>query len=150
MVGVTEERDDRFPGEAFFAAEAARAQLNNPVRGIELVYPKDSKMADTMVDRVMTQLRAFQNELADDEEVGACLAQFGERVLIHVEDVGYHNPELMIFFGENEKGDRVTLLQHLSQLNLLLVAIKVAPGQEPRRIGFDHPAPVDDPEADER
>ena len=44
---------------------------------------------------------------------------------------------MIVFYGELEDGSRVELLQHLSQLNLLLVAVKRPHPEEPRRvIGF--------------
>ena len=44
---------------------------------------------------------------------------------------------MIVFYGELEDGSRVELVQHLSQLNLLLVAVKRSNPEEPRRvIGF--------------
>ena len=44
---------------------------------------------------------------------------------------------MIVFYGELEDGSRVELVQHLSQLNLLLVAVKRTNPEEPRRvIGF--------------
>ena len=81
----------------------------------------------------------FEEGLAPDEEIAAYLSSFGTRFLIQIEEVGYHNPYLVIFYGRNaETGHRVQLVQHCSQLSVLFTALKVNPdeGRKPRRIGF--------------
>jgi len=100
---------------------------------------KDHTLADTMYDRLREQIAAFQNDLAEDEEVGASLTHFGKDTTIAIESLGYHNPGLIIFHGTTTTPDkhRVTLLQHLTQVNVLLIAIKVKPGTKARRIGFE-------------
>ena len=96
---------------------------------------KDYKLADTMYERLAQQISDFQDELDDEHEVGALLASFGSTILIHIKNIGYHNPHLMILYGEDDKGREVRLLQHLSQTNILLVAVKPVKGP-PKRIGF--------------
>jgi hypothetical protein len=100
------------------------------------VLPKDQSMADTMYDRLMHQIAEFEKELDPTHEVGACLAYFGKEILIHIEQLGYHNPGLVIFYGIDGDGHRVTLLQHMAQVNVLLVAVEPLNGKEPHRIGF--------------
>lgn len=97
--------------------------------------PKDITLAETMHHRIELQLQEFQEELAPDEEIGICLANFGREQVIFVENIGFHNPHLVIFDGTNEKGHRVRLVQHMSQVSLLLVAVPAQ--QHPaRRVGF--------------
>ncbi len=96
----------------------------------------DHTMADTLYDRLIQQIAAFEDDLKEDEEVGACLTNFGREIVISVEDISYHNPGLIIFHGYTGNGDRVTLLQHMTQVNVLLCALKVPEDREPRRIGF--------------
>ena len=68
------------------------------------------------------------------------LAQFGSTITIAVQGMGYSNPSLLHFIGELDDGSKVELIQHVSQLNFLLVAQKKRnPGAPPRRIGFQSP-----------
>jgi hypothetical protein len=99
-----------------------------------LAYSRPAIFADTMYERIATQIKDFEDDLNPDEEVGARLASFGQTVLIAIEDIRFHNPHLIIIDGVTPEGDRCTLLQHMNQVNILLVALK-AKG-EPRRIGF--------------
>ena len=43
---------------------------------------------------------------------------------------------IITFYGRGQDGNSVELLQHISQLSVLLVALKKV-HEEPRRIGFE-------------
>ena len=94
-------------------------------------------IASEMHKTIAATILKFQEELPEDKEVGAILAQFGQTILIHVTGVTYKDPALMIFRGVLDDGGEVELLQHTSQVNLLLAAVSPLEGHEPRRIGFD-------------
>ena len=76
------------------------------------------------------------SEAAAYSEIGARLVTFGNQEVIHIEDVGYWGPDLLIFYGTNSEGKPQQLLQHQSQVNVLLVAVPKE-GPKPRRIGFE-------------
>ena len=103
--------------------------------------------ADTIHNRLMTQIGGFEASLDRSQEVGAYLAAFGREHLVRIERVGYQNPFLIFFEGRSEPGgERVRLVQHTSQLSILLVALPAQSGGPPRRIGFlvdDDPAASD-------
>lgn len=88
-----------------------------------------------MHERLMESIKRFEDGLTSEEEAGGRLAQFGSEILIHIDQVGYYGPDIMMFKGATLTGDRVLLLQHMHQLNLLLVALPKR-GPTPRRIGF--------------
>ena len=56
--------------------------------------------------------------------------------VLRIENVGYWNPDLIKFTGLTGEGHRYELIQHVSQVNLLLVALPKTQA-EPRRIGFN-------------
>ena len=98
----------------------------------------DLGFASVMYDRLLDQIMHFEQGLNPDEEIGAYLSSFGTRVVIQIEDVRYHNPYFIIFYGKNiENGQEVKLVRHTSQFSILFVAIKVTEDRKPRRIGFD-------------
>lgn len=97
----------------------------------------DLGFAHVMYDRLVAQIREFQDSINPDEEVAAYLASFGTRVIVLIEHVGYQNPYYIVFDGINaETGQRVRLVQHTSQTSVLLMAAKVEEPRKPRRIGF--------------
>ena len=86
-------------------------------------------------DRIIEQVREFQASLDSEHEVGAYFAAFGQPAPLLVTKIGHQYPTLVIFEGEIE-GRRTRLVQHMSQVNFLLVAIPVKDERPARRIGF--------------
>lgn len=87
--------------------------------------------------RLSRLIREFEGRLDKDQEVGVRgVGLPGDGVLL-VEDMGFWGPDLILFFGRGPDGQPVTLVQHYSQINMLLSARpKPEPDQPARRIGF--------------
>ena len=98
--------------------------------------PHTVNPASRMYERLVRSIAQFEEALDDTQEIGARLVTFGSQEVIHVEDVGYWGPDLVVFYGKNSEGKPLQLLQHQSQVNVLLVAVPKE-GKQPRRIGFD-------------
>ena len=77
----------------------------------------------------------FQASLDEEHEVGAKLVSFGHSITFHVQQLGFTKPNIVTFVGLMESGERVQLIQHVSQLSFLLVAVKKL-GERPTKIGF--------------
>jgi hypothetical protein len=62
----------------------------------------------------------------------------GAAGVLRIEGVGYFNPDIVTFYGTDESGIKMQLIQHVAQLNVVLRAVaKATPEEEPaRRIGF--------------
>jgi len=91
--------------------------------------------AKWMFERLAASIRQFEARLDDQHEIGARLVSFGANLTFHIEDMGYFGPDMIVFYGKNEKGEPVQLIQHTSQLSVLLVAMRKQE-ERPRRIGF--------------
>ena len=88
---------------------------------------------------IMERIKEFEDELDDDHEVAVKLASFGQTITMSVTGIGYSNPSTLVFHGFVGE-QAATLIQHMSQLNFLLLAVKKAvPEKPPRRIGFSAP-----------
>lgn len=99
--------------------------------------PKNPNLADEFHHRLINWINNFHKELDDEHEVGARLVNFGQALTFHIEDISYWNPSLISFIGKNSNGEPVELIQHVSQISILLVAMKRENPQEPKRpIGF--------------
>lgn len=85
------------------------------------------------------EIRRFEATLTADEEIGLILASFaGGATLMHVERVYRSGPRLLVFEGLDGNGKRVRLVQHHSQVTLLLVAAEKLKATANRiQIGFD-------------
>lgn len=113
---------------------ARQAERLAPRRG-EVVSPE--KAAETTFYRIVSYIREFEGNMDATHEVGARMVSFGDTVQFHIVDMGYWNPDIITFDGLDEGGRRMKLIQSVSQLNVLLIAMpKRAEHDEPRRIGF--------------
>ncbi len=90
--------------------------------------------AEWAYERLANYIKRFEDGLDADHEVGLRLVSHGDSTF-HVVDAGYWGPDIITFHGVNGKGQTVQLIQHLSQLNVLLVAVQKL-GSEAKRIGF--------------
>ena len=55
---------------------------------------------------------------------------------LHIQGMGFFAPDLITFYGADPGGAKTQLVQHVSQLNVMLRSVpKLA--EEPRRIGFE-------------
>lgn len=97
---------------------------------------RDYTHADWKYEKLKEQIEEFQKDLSDDVDVCVALASFGTSMIMCVTDIGYQNPDLMYFYG-TINGNETQLIQHTSQLNFVLMAVKKEePERPPRRIGF--------------
>ena len=113
----------------------SNAKVNVPISPSTRVALATENAAKWMHERVVRSINDFEQDLNRDHEVGARLVSFGADVTFHVEDVGFWSPDMIIFRGVDGNGKKVQLLQHITQLSVLLVAVDKTQA-EPRRIGF--------------
>ena len=83
----------------------------------------------------MNQVQQFQESLDESDEIGVQLANFGKAAEIHIRSIGFKNPNIIEFSGVDLDNNFVTLIQHISQLNFLLITVKPVE-EKPFRIGF--------------
>lgn len=122
---------------------SGRSSLNNfatitdPVSSLANLASRDVTLnpAKWTYERLGNYIKAFEADLDDEHEVGARLVSFGSTITVHIENMGYHGPDIITFYGKNEQNEAVQLIQHTSQLSVLLIAVKKQ-ADKPRRIGF--------------
>ena len=123
---------DRFLNQKMATTFASVPPLGKP---LSLDLP-DINPAKWMYERLVKRIIAFEKELSPIEEIGARLvATPGPDSVLQVEDVSYWGPNMIMFIGTNEHGRKVELIQHYTQLSLLLTALPTQ-RDEPRRIGY--------------
>lgn len=106
--------------------------------------PEAPYLASDMYQRIVALINNFESELPDTMQAGGRLVSAGD-ITFSIQDIGYWDPNMIVFYGELSDGSAVELVQHLSQLNLLLVAVPRQDDiQKPRRvIGFTQKADPD-------
>lgn len=99
--------------------------------------PPNASPAQWMFQRLAQAIVAFEKQLDADHEVGFRLVSFTEGQVFHALDIGFWSPDLILFFGRGPDGAPMQLIQHVSQVSMLLVAAKKQTEDAPRRIGFE-------------
>jgi hypothetical protein len=102
-----------------------------------LAEPSNKKSpAQWAYERIIMYIQNFEKQLDNDHEVGLGLAG-GNTGVIRIEGLGYYDPDIVTYYGVNEGGAKTQLIQHVSQLNVTLIASpKHIDQPEPTRIGF--------------
>ena len=120
-------------------------QESQPSRRVSAQIIEPSEMApgakspaEFAYQRLLKYIGQFEMQLDRDHEIGGRFVAFGDDTHFHIADVGYWNPDIITFDGFDQRGNRVKLIQNVSQLNVLLVAVRktTPPAEPPRRIGF--------------
>ena len=94
--------------------------------------------SDTQFEILSKHIKAFEETLDAEHEVGLMFTNFGHSVTMQVTEISYEESVLMIFKGY-VNGKMSTLIQHVSQLNFLLTAVQKEPDRPKRAIGFSAP-----------
>ena len=86
--------------------------------------------------RIIQYIKNFEAQLDDSEDV-ALTFQTGEINTLLIMGMGYFAPDIIAFYGRDEKGNKTHLIQHYTQVNVKLKAVPTDPDTpQPRRIGF--------------
>ncbi|MEM9796112.1 MAG: DUF6173 family protein [Pseudomonadota bacterium] len=111
---------------------------------------RPASAAEWAYRRLVLYLRAFEDTLDEDHEaaMGFTGGPGGPAGLLRIEGVGFSAPDLVTFAGQDRDGNRAQLIQHVSQLNVVLRAIQKAPDKPPYRIGFRLAAALSDDPSD--
>ncbi|PTN03076.1 hypothetical protein C8N32_104187 [Rhodovulum imhoffii] len=99
--------------------------------------PVEQKSASEWAyERLILYIRNFEEQLDEEHEVAMGFAG-SEAGVMRIEGIGYFAPDILTFYGSDMTGTRTQLVQHVSQLNVMLRAVPRQDGEErPRRIGF--------------
>lgn len=88
-------------------------------------------------ERMVKYIRNFESQLNPDEEVAMGFAG-SDAGVVRIEGLGYYDPDILTFYGRDEDGMKTQLVQHVTQLSVMLRAVpKSLPEIPARRIGFD-------------
>ena len=97
---------------------------------------EEKSPAQWAYERLILYIKNFEDRLDNKHEVAMGLVG-GEAGVLRIEGIGYFAPDIVTFYGRDEEGSRMQLIQHVAQLNVVLRATPKAPEiEEPRRIGF--------------
>jgi len=103
----------------------------------ELVALSQANYASKFYEHLANWIIDFDSKLDNEHEVGVRLVNFGQTVVFSLEDMRYCDPSLISFIGHTQEGQPVELIQHINQINILLMKLPRQYPAEPKKpIGF--------------
>lgn len=100
--------------------------------------PEDGRKspAQWAYERIILYIRNFEEQLDASQEVAMGFTG-GDAGVVRIEGMGYFDPDILTFYGSDNGGGRTQMIQHVSQLNVMLRALPKPPEKaEATRIGF--------------
>lgn len=100
--------------------------------------------AEWAYERLILYVKAFEEKLDNEHEVVMGFTG-GDAGVLRIEGIGHFAPDIVTFYGADPTGAKTQLVQHVSQLNVMLRAVpKEADRPEANRIGFRLAADLED------
>jgi len=104
---------------------------------------KNKSPAQWAYERIVLYIQNFEKTLDNDHEVGMGFTG-GDAGVMRIEGLGFFDPDIITYYGTNGAGQKAQLVQHVSQLNVMLVASPKSIDQaEPNRISFQLASALD-------
>lgn len=98
---------------------------------------QEGSTAQIVAESLHQEILNYQSKLSDIEDVAMSIVKFNESITIFVDSIGYIGYNLVRFGGKDSSGKPLELIQHVSQLNFLLMVVpKPNPEVPKRKIGF--------------
>ncbi len=125
-------------------ANVARCDEDAPLTAEQKPMPQqmadkpisEKSPAEWAYERIILYIQNFEEQLDNEHEVAMGFTGADAGVL-RIEGIGYFDPDIVTFYGTDSLGAKTQLVQHVSQLNVMLRALPREPDRpEPRRIGF--------------
>ena len=85
--------------------------------------------AEWKQEKIVEQIKGFEEDLDDEHELAIQFAEFG---IMYVTGIGFQNPDILYFYGLIGNAE-AQIIQHTSQLNLLLLSVEKRNQQGPAR-----------------
>jgi len=97
---------------------------------------KAKSPAEWAYERLILYIQNFEKLLDSEHEVAIGFTG-SDAGIMRIEGMGYFDPDIVTFYGTDPEGTRTQLVQHVTQLNVMLRALpKPKNAPEPQRIGF--------------
>lgn len=97
---------------------------------------KSKSPAQWAYERIVLYIQQFEKSLDQSQEVAMGFTG-GDAGVLRIEGMGYFDPDIVTFYGTDPTGGKTQMIQHVTQLNVILRALpKSVERAEPNRIGF--------------
>ena len=105
-------------------------------QGLALQPVAEKSEAKWSYERLILYIQNFEKTLDNEHEIAMGFTG-GDAGVMRIVGMGYFDPDVVTFYGSDGAGVKTQLIQHVSQLNVMLRALpKEVDEAEPTRIGF--------------
>mmetsp|Transcript_29398 Transcript_29398/g.57416 ORF Transcript_29398/g.57416 Transcript_29398/m.57416 type:complete len:154 (+) Transcript_29398:2833-3294(+) len=105
-------------------------------KGVAKTPVEQKSPARWAYERIIMYLKNFEESLDNEHEVAMGFTG-GDAGVLRIEGMGYFDPDIVTFYGSDPTGAKTQLVQHVTQLNVMLRALpKAVQADAPNRIGF--------------
>ena len=110
---------------------------NMPLPGSLSETPIDEKSpAEWAYERLVIYIQNFEEQLDNEHEIAVGFVG-GDAGVLRIEGLGFFDPDIVTFYGKDGDGTKTQLIQHVTQLSVMLRAIpKESETVDAKRIGF--------------
>ncbi len=116
--------------------EARASPAENAPASIKAKPLEKKSPAEWAYERLILYIQNFEKTLDNEHEVAMGFVG-GDAGVLKIEGMGYFDPDVITFYGSDAAGGKTQLVQHVSQLSVILRALPKPKTQaEPERIGF--------------
>ncbi len=105
---------------------------------------KAQKVAQHSIFEIVQEIKNFEDGLTQDEEAFMAIIGGPSGSAIFLNGIIPLGLDKVVFVGQNERGQKARLIQHVSQINIMLQSVPIAPEIEPRRFGIGFHASLDE------
>ena len=99
--------------------------------------PQIKSAQEYAFDALASEVIKFECSLDNEHEVGFCLVGSGAGTVFHADTIQQIGGGLLKFGGTNSDGEKVVLVSHFTQMNVLFTSVRKR-ADNPIRIGFIH------------
>lgn len=117
--------------------DAAKTAENTPLaKGVSKVPLDKKSSAEWAYERLVIYIQNFEEQLDNEHEIAVGFVG-GDAGVLRVEGLGFFDPDIVTFYGTDTEGTKTQLIQHVTQLSVMLRAIpKESTTIAAKRIGF--------------
>lgn len=119
------------------ALNAIQKSSSDKQKMVNAAVIQEGSTAQIVSENLYQEIINYQSRLSDTEDVAMSIVKFNESITLLVDSIGYIGYNLVRFGGKDNSGKPLELIQHVSQLNFLLMVVqKPGPEVPKRKIGF--------------
>lgn len=117
--------------------DAAKSAESKPLPESISEVPIDEKSpAEWAYERLVIYIQNFEEQLDNEHEIAVGFVG-GDAGVLRIKGLGFFDPDIVTFYGTDVDGTKTQLIQHVTQLSVMLRAIPKDDTQvAAKRIGF--------------